>query len=667
MGPYFTLPVTERCNISCAFCFNRLTEEGGKPREMSLPEILDRLRDVKRQGFHTVSFSGGEPTLHPDLPEAAREAERMGFQVLINTNGLRFAEKGFLARFKGIRFKCLLSFHSHKRAKYNELTRSGGYDRAVEAIRLLLRSRVPVTLSHVLSRQNYKDFPDWVRFVRERLVRPLKARTLLGAEIFFNQEVDRDGSLVRFSEAEPHLRRGLRVPGVRLSWLSSCTVSECLLDEGFLRRKSGFSRKNLRRTLEGMERAAPAALRDLLNYFFAGKCLSCERFLNPHCKGIRTPYLLAFGPDEYEGLLTGAEKALVSRARRRRPDARAGPGGPAGTTPLWADRLPESRRAIRIWVSRVLGAPEAWLRREALSSLSNAAALPEEAASSIMRLAGDPDPGIRQRAVETARHLPARAGARVLASALADGHAEVRLAAVRALAGEGLRKAARPAFFRALRDKDVRVRREALRAVLDSGLSERELAVPLTGALDDQDADILKEAVHALSRMRPPPSGAADGCVRALTSPDLEVRTGAVCALGRMEPTPSKALAALRGLLRDPSGPLRKEAVSALAGIRALPDAAVEDLIRSLADRESDVREAAENVLTGPRLRARSLPGLVRALRSSDPSERRRAAAVLERACTEHSCRKLVLKRLTRPEGLPPEAGPLLEAIARRG
>ena len=47
---------------------------------------------MRRVGVKQVSLTGGEPTLHPDLPNIVRELRRRGLRVLIATNGQRFAE-----------------------------------------------------------------------------------------------------------------------------------------------------------------------------------------------------------------------------------------------------------------------------------------------------------------------------------------------------------------------------------------------------------------------------------------------------------------------------------------------------------------------------------------------------------------------------------------------
>jgi len=74
------------CPWRCRYCHNAelapLTAPGMRP----WAEIYEQLR--ARRGFlDAVIFSGGEPTLQSELPDALREAASLGFEVALHTNG----------------------------------------------------------------------------------------------------------------------------------------------------------------------------------------------------------------------------------------------------------------------------------------------------------------------------------------------------------------------------------------------------------------------------------------------------------------------------------------------------------------------------------------------------------------------------------------------------
>ena len=55
--------------------------------------LLDRLWEI---GIPHVVFTGGEPTLRPDLPELIAHAEQNGQITGINTNGRKLKDPAFL-------------------------------------------------------------------------------------------------------------------------------------------------------------------------------------------------------------------------------------------------------------------------------------------------------------------------------------------------------------------------------------------------------------------------------------------------------------------------------------------------------------------------------------------------------------------------------------------
>lgn len=77
---------TGGCNMRCPFCHNGGLALGEGGEEISTEELLAFL-DSRRGRLGGVCVSGGEPTLHRDLPELLREIRSRGFLVKLDTNG----------------------------------------------------------------------------------------------------------------------------------------------------------------------------------------------------------------------------------------------------------------------------------------------------------------------------------------------------------------------------------------------------------------------------------------------------------------------------------------------------------------------------------------------------------------------------------------------------
>lgn len=76
------------CNMRCPFCHNAPLVLPGQMLDPGLTEqeLMEFLQT--RQGkLDGVCVTGGEPTLHRDLPDLLRRIKAMGFQIKLDTNG----------------------------------------------------------------------------------------------------------------------------------------------------------------------------------------------------------------------------------------------------------------------------------------------------------------------------------------------------------------------------------------------------------------------------------------------------------------------------------------------------------------------------------------------------------------------------------------------------
>ena len=74
------------CNFRCPFCHNSALVTGKASIQIPEEEILTYLKS--RVGvIDAVVITGGEPTMHKDLPDFIRKVKEMGFLVKLDTNG----------------------------------------------------------------------------------------------------------------------------------------------------------------------------------------------------------------------------------------------------------------------------------------------------------------------------------------------------------------------------------------------------------------------------------------------------------------------------------------------------------------------------------------------------------------------------------------------------
>lgn len=173
------------CNLRCPFCHNAplVLPQRDMPPGMSCEELLAFLQ--KRKGrLQGVCITGGEPTLHDDLPELLRKIHILGYEVKLDTNGthpemLQAILRDGLADYVAMDIK-------NSPARYAEAC--GGIDilaQAEKSAALLMQSGIDyefrTTLAHPLHRpEDMKAIGAWLQ----------------GAKRYFLQQFIDSGDLV---------------------------------------------------------------------------------------------------------------------------------------------------------------------------------------------------------------------------------------------------------------------------------------------------------------------------------------------------------------------------------------------------------------------------------------------------------------------------------------
>ena len=72
-----------RCNLACAYC----NEYDGVSKPVPTDVMRGRIDKIAELGTAVLTFSGGEPMMHPDLDELVAHARRRGMIVTLISNG----------------------------------------------------------------------------------------------------------------------------------------------------------------------------------------------------------------------------------------------------------------------------------------------------------------------------------------------------------------------------------------------------------------------------------------------------------------------------------------------------------------------------------------------------------------------------------------------------
>jgi MoaA/NifB/PqqE/SkfB family radical SAM enzyme len=85
------IQVVRHCNHFCGFCSNPST-----PYHHTFETMQVLVDDLVKRNYFGVILTGGEPSLHPELPRIAAYARSQGLHVRMITNGTRLADPDFV-------------------------------------------------------------------------------------------------------------------------------------------------------------------------------------------------------------------------------------------------------------------------------------------------------------------------------------------------------------------------------------------------------------------------------------------------------------------------------------------------------------------------------------------------------------------------------------------
>ena len=155
------IQVVRHCNHFCGFCSNPTT-----PYTHTLASMQLLVDDFVRRGYFGVILTGGEPTLHPELPEVAAYAAQQGLHVRMITNGSRLADPAFAGAMARAGLKLVhVSVYSVRPEVEARLRGSEGtLARAFAAIDNAARCGIEVNVNCVINRLNAEHLDENIRY-----------------------------------------------------------------------------------------------------------------------------------------------------------------------------------------------------------------------------------------------------------------------------------------------------------------------------------------------------------------------------------------------------------------------------------------------------------------------------------------------------------------------
>lgn len=158
------LALTYGCNNACGHCYN---EEGrANTRSLTLGEWKQVLAKLHAIGVPHLIFTGGEPTLHPDLVELIGCARELGAVTGLNSNGRRFADRGFAGAVSEAGLSHLqVTLQSQRAEIHNAMTGAASFAETVAGVRNALDLGLHTITNTTLTQENSDEAEQIVEFL----------------------------------------------------------------------------------------------------------------------------------------------------------------------------------------------------------------------------------------------------------------------------------------------------------------------------------------------------------------------------------------------------------------------------------------------------------------------------------------------------------------------
>ncbi len=172
------LEMTNVCMHNCETCPKGSGQRTDPPFFTPVEEVL-RLaaEEMELRGTRTVTLSGGEPLLHPQIVEIVSGLHAMGMRITMLTNLQRLAEKGLGAPLKAAdpSLQIVTALHSHDPLRHDAVTRyPGSHAAALRSVDELVSLGMGVTVKIILSMNTCRDLIPIFEMCRERWGRGIR-------------------------------------------------------------------------------------------------------------------------------------------------------------------------------------------------------------------------------------------------------------------------------------------------------------------------------------------------------------------------------------------------------------------------------------------------------------------------------------------------------------
>ena len=198
------LEVSARCNERCVHCY---FPESYRKKVMPRALFLKVLEQCKESNVLSITISGGEPMLNPNLLYFIRECRKNNFSINLLSNLTLLSEEMIQEFERTPLLSVQTSLYSMNAEVHDSITSvKGSFEKTKRAIETLHQHNIPMQINCPIMKQNKETYQDVLEWAKVLNIEADSDYMLFGC-------FDRSGSNLKcrleLSELEPFIARGL--------------------------------------------------------------------------------------------------------------------------------------------------------------------------------------------------------------------------------------------------------------------------------------------------------------------------------------------------------------------------------------------------------------------------------------------------------------------------
>jgi len=159
--------ITHACNLKCLHCYESAGAKGDD--ELSTEEAMRGIDILVDAGVLILAFSGGEPTMRPDILQLIEHSSKCGMYTAIATNAILFSSRKKVRDFMeaGLQFVQIsldgLNPETHDRFRGVP----GCFEKTVHGIKNCVAEGLFVEMATTVTKFNYSEIPGMIDFAEK--------------------------------------------------------------------------------------------------------------------------------------------------------------------------------------------------------------------------------------------------------------------------------------------------------------------------------------------------------------------------------------------------------------------------------------------------------------------------------------------------------------------